>query len=494
MTLPMPQPDPALRERLANDSQRPRYHFLPPHNWLNDPNGVIQFNGEYHLFYQYNPDAPRHGNIHWGHAVSRDLLHWEHLPIALAPVPGSYDAAGVWSGCAVAADGTPAILYTGLSDDNVQRVGLAFGDATLRTLTRHPASPVIPAAPVEHLDLLRGRRGTVEFRDPCVWREADGWYMVLGAGIVAVGGTALLYHSPDLIGWEYLHPLCVGDVTRREPFWSGIMWECPDFFPLGGKHVLMVSAWDNATLEVQHMIGTYADHRFTPEREAITDYGRWYAPQSFTDDRGRLIDWGWIREGRSVEAQVAAGWSGAMALPRVLSLTPSGDLAAAPAPEFVALRHNHRRFAAHTLTPGTLEGLDGASGAFLELHATIDPGDADRCGLLVRRSPDGAEETRIVYDRASGTVTLDRSRSTLDPASLPGDPVMPANLDPDRTLRLRLFLDASILELFIGEHTACADRIYPSRPDSLGLALFAEGGTATLLSLDLWEMASIWPE
>ena len=492
MALPLPYPDDALRERLARDPQRPRYHFLPPHNWLNDPNGVIQFQGEYHLFYQYNPAGPVHGNIHWGHAVSRDLVHWEHLPIALAPEPGTADEAGVWSGCAVDAAGVPVAIYTAVSG-HTQRVCVAFGDARLRTLTKYPGNPVI-AAPPTGLDLVRGRRGTAEFRDPCVWREADGWYLAIGAGLVGVGGTVLLYRSPDLFAWEYLHPLYTGNVQRREPRWTGIMWECPDFFPLGDKHVLIFSAWDNAPLEVIAMIGGYAEGRFTPEREVIADYGRWYAPQSFEDERGRRIEWGWIREARTVAAQVAAGWSGAMALPRVLSLTPNGDLAAAPAPELEALRRDHRRFVDRTIAPGMLDTLDGAAGACLELIAMIDPGNAVRCGLLVRRSPDGAEETRIAYDRASGTVTLNRSRSTLDPASDTVSPTMPACLEADGTLRLRLFLDASVLELFVGDTTACAERIYPSRADSLGLACFAEGGTATLRSLDLWQMAGIWEE
>lgn len=493
MVMQMPIPDAALRERLARDPHRPRYHFLPPHNWLNDPNGVIQFNGEYHLFYQYNPDGPVHSNIHWGHAVSRDLLHWEHLPVALGPDAGTPDEAGVWSGCAVDADGTPVAIYTGVSGPSrrEQQVCVAFGDATLRTLTKHPGNPVIAGGPAD-LDLVRGRTGAAEFRDPCVWREADGWYLVIGAGIAGVGGTALLYRSPDLLTWQYLHPLTVGDLHRREPFWTGIMWECPDFMPLGEKHLLMFSACENGAIGVIHQIGTYADHRFTPEREAITDYGRWYAPQSFEDARGRRIDWGWIREGRTVEAQVVAGWSGAMALPRVLTLTPAGDLSATPAPEFASLRRAPRHFAERRIAPGALDTLDGAGGSYLELIATLDPGDAARCGLSVRRSPAGEEETRISYDRATDTVTLDRSRSTLDAASDTGSATMPAPRDADGTVRLRLFLDASILELFVGDSVACAERIYPSRADSLGLALFAEGGTATLRSLDLWEMASIW--
>jgi beta-fructofuranosidase len=478
--------DNALLERRRRDPHRPRYHFLPPYNWLNDPNGVIQFRGEYHLFYQYNPHGPLWGDIHWGHAVSRDLVHWEHLPVALAPTPGTYDERGCWSGCAVDNDGTPVIIYTGVRGEQHEQqcTCVAFGDAQLRTLTKHPGNPVLPDLPAG-LDL-------VQYRDPCVWREADGWYMVVGSGITGVGGTALLYRSPDLLSWEYLHPLCVGDVRRQEPYWTGTMWECPDFFPLGDKYALTFSAWDGRALYPGYAIGTYADHRFTIEREGVADYGRWYAQQSFEDEQGRRIVWSWLRERRSDAAQESAGWSGVMALPRVYTLLPDGDLGSTPAPELETLRGQWTRLAQLTLAPGGPNPLIGLCGDCLEIMAEFAPGDATQFGLVVRRSPGGEEETRIVYDRASARLRIDRSRSTLDPESDPTSPEAPCPLASDGTLRLRVFLDRSVLEVFANERVCFGERIYPSRPDSLGLALFAEGGSAELRALDAWEMGSIW--
>ncbi|MBZ0288494.1 MAG: glycoside hydrolase family 32 protein, partial [Anaerolineae bacterium] len=213
------------RQKLAGDLHRPIYHYQPPYNWMNDPNGLIHWKGEYHLFYQHNPDSPLHANMHWGHAVSPDLVHWEDLPIALAPTPGGPDKDGVWSGCAVNGDGVPTIFYTGVFPE-CQLVVRASDD--MRSFEKYAGNPVI-AAPPSGLNVTG-------FRDPFVWKEADGWYMVVGSGIKGVGGTVFLYRSPDLLYWEYIHPLLMGSKDE-----TGVMWECPGFFNLGDKWVLYVS-------------------------------------------------------------------------------------------------------------------------------------------------------------------------------------------------------------------------------------------------------------
>ncbi|MGN6756970.1 MAG: glycoside hydrolase family 32 protein [Thermomicrobiales bacterium] len=473
----------AERERRRDDPHRPRYHFLPPANWMNDPNGVIQFGGDYHLFYQYNPFGPLWGAIHWGHAVSTDLVHWIDLPPALAPTPDSPDEAGCWSGCAVERDGALALLYTGVRGDGAREQLICLATSRDgRTFEKYAGNPVIPARPAG-LDL-------VQYRDPTAWREGDGWYLTVGSGISRVGGTALLYRSDDLIHWEYLHPLCTGDLTQKEPIWTGTMWECPDFFPLDGKYVLAPSVWDGHPVYTAYMVGEYAGHRFTPEKMGILDPGRWYAPQSFADDQGRRIMWGWLREGRGTAAQVAAGWSGVMALPRVLLLHPDGDLGQRPAPEVGLLRGEHQRLVDVAVTPDTRDLLPNLRSAQLELELDFDLGDAAACGLVVRRAPDGAEQTRIIYDRMARRLRVDRTRSTLDDACDRG--VTEAVLLPpdDGRLHLRVFLDASVVEVFANERACIAERIYPTRADSLGLDLVAEGGAARLRTLDVWQMGT----
>jgi beta-fructofuranosidase len=450
---------------------RPAYHFLPPTGWMNDPNGPIHWDGRYHLFYQANPDAAHWERIRWGHAVSDDLVHWEHLPVALEPGPDDYDAGGCFSGCAVDRDGQPAILYTGHPS---QSQCLALGGPDLVKWEKHPDNPLV-AGPPPGMEVTG-------FRDPYAWREGDEWRMVVGSGLEGIGGAALLYRSPDLVDWEYVHPLCVGEKEE-----SGEMWECPNFFPLGEKHVLVVSPYGKVT----SFVGEYAHGRFEPERMHLADLGSsFYAPNTFTDGRGRAIMWGWLKEARSEEAQEAAGWSGVMSLPRVLSLGPDGKLYVQPAAELEALRREHRRLSELELDDQTVP-LPDVRGDCLELDLKIDPGWTKRLGLKVRRSPDGKEQTRIVFDRDQARLYVNRSRSSLGgeaESDDDGDTFAPADGDE---LRLRVFLDRSVIEVF-AQGRPLASRIYPTRGDSLGVSLFAEGGKACLISLDAWQMKSVW--
>ena len=475
----------SIREQLAPDPQRPGYHFLPPANWLNDPNGLIQWNGQYHLFYQYNPASPFWGTIHWGHTTSTDLVHWTDLPIALAPTPGGPDEDGCWSGCAVDNHGIPTLIYSGNRGDQ-QRPCVATSADDLLTWEKYAGNPVIPAPP-QDLDV-------VAFRDHCVWQDGDIWYQIIGSGIKDVGGTVLLYTSQDLLHWEYIHPICVGDATQTEPLWTGSMWECPDLFALEDKHVLMVSVWDNnLTYYPIYFIGTYADHIFTPEYLQKLDFGTsFYAPQSMRDAQGRRLVWGWLREARDLEAQGAAGWSGVMSLPWMLSIRSDGILGIQPVPELEALRGQHYQFRDIDLTPTSSDLLEDVQGDMLEILAEIDPGDAMEVGIAVRCSPDEVEQTRLLYQRVGQRLVIDRSRSSLSSSAYRDVQEGPFELSSDEPLRLHVFLDRSVLEVFANERASIACRIYPSRADSLGIDLFASGGNAKLISMDIWEMASIW--
>ncbi|MFI6231161.1 glycoside hydrolase family 32 protein [Micromonospora echinospora] len=466
------------------DRHRPRFHFLSPGGWLNDPNGLTHWNGTYHLFYQYNPDAAVHANIHWGHATSADLVHWHDEPIALTPGDGP-DADGCWSGILVDHDGTPTIVYSG-SQNGEQRPCLATGDPELRTWRKDPANPVITEPPAD-LSL-------VAFRDHCVWSEDGLWYQLIGAGIRGVGGAALLYTSPDLRTWQYQGPLHVGDAGSHDPVWTGTMWECVELFPLADRHVLVLSAWDNGTTHHPvYYTGHYADTHFTADPPALLDYGKryFYAPQTMRDDRGRRIMFGWIQEGRSDAAVVEAGWSGVMSLPRQVSLDAAGRLFVAPVAEVATLRGARTSTPAHQLIAGDTIWLEDVHGDQLDIEARITISEGAAVELAIRSTPDGAERTVLALDRANHEIRLDRTASSrqadLDTAPIRGHLPM----DADGTVDLRILIDHSVVEVFANGRPLTA-RVYPTRLDALGVTITATGGSAHLHHLDAWTMTDIW--
>jgi len=465
----------AMRERLSDDADRPGYHFTPPANWLNDPNGLIKWGDCYHIFYQYNPAGPFHNTIHWGHAVSEDLLHWRDEPVALSPSPDGPDRDGCWSGCAVDDDGTPTILYTG-GDGREQLPCLATAAADdLRRWHKHPDNPIIEEPPRD-LAVVETEHWDAEFRDHSVWREDDTWYQVIGTGIDGQGGGALLYSSTDLRDWHYEGPLLIGDKQ------DGAVWECPEVLDLGAKQLLHVSNYE----DVVYFLGELRDGQFHVDRRGVLDYGDFYAPQSlFGDDHS--LTWGWLVEARDLDAQWDASWSGALSLPRVLSLGPDGRLRQAPAHELTTLREGRLTGPESFVLDAERRSLD-AAGRALELEFEVALDDATEFELSVFESPDGTERTPIRYTR-KGELLVDRSESSQDPRATTDTQRMPVT-PADEPLSLRVFLDGSVVELFANRRHCLTSRVYPTREDSTGVSIRTVDGSATVHSLSAWQLAT----
>ncbi|WP_254766922.1 glycoside hydrolase family 32 protein [Salinilacihabitans rarus] len=467
----------AMRAALADDPHRPRYHLAPPANWLNDPNGLFEWNGRYHVFYQYNPGGPYHHAIHWGHAVSDDLVRWRDEPVALTPSPNGPDRDGCWSGCAIDDDGVPALLYTGGRDRKQLPCLATAADDDLRSWHKHDANPIIDAAPAD-LDVLETDHWAAEFRDHCVWREDGTWYHVIGSGVRDVGGAALLYRGEDLESWAYVGPLLVGD-------WDGAgeVWECPELLDLGARDLLHVSNYE----EVRYFLGEtdLGTGTFEPEERGLLDYGDYYAPQSMTLSDGRTLTWGWLPEARSAAAQWDAGWSGTLSLPRELSLGEDGTLRQRPAAELEALRGDPLVDA--TLAPSAGEPVSVADGRALELALEVGLGGAEAVDLRLFETPDGAERTVLRYDGES--VTVDRRRSSRDPEATETAQSMP--VDADGPLSLRVFVDGSVIEAFANERRCLTSRVYPTLADATGVSLAADGGDARV-ACTVWRLEGAW--
>ncbi len=487
-----------------HDPDRPSFHLLPARGWMNDPCAPVYYRGQYHMFYQYAGVISNSATKYWGHAVSKDLVHWKNLGIALVPTPGGPDQNGCWTGSAVIDHGVPTLVYTGATwSQESERAARAAGfvperqmvavaadpeDPDLLHWSKIPQNPVLPAPP-EGIH-------AAGWRDPCVWKEGDEWYMTIGCGEIGKSGMALLYTSKDLCAWKYLHPLAVAkpDPNTRGaamPFLS--MWECPDFFILQGKPILLVARGNS------YLTGSYSDHYFRQESEGQIDFGTAaYAQKTMEDNRGRRIWWAWIHEKRSMKAQVEAGWAGVMSLPKDLTLRSDGLPGIAPVEELKALRRS-----AHTVAPRKIDAsspllLSGIYGDCVEIEAEIDPGDAKQCGLRVRSTADGSEQTLIGYEQGTQMLFCDTTNSSKDAETATSSRifskrgitqgVLKLNSEP---LRLRVFVDASVLETFANGRASISDRVYPLDSASLGIGLFARGGSARLRSMTVWSLAPI---
>lgn len=477
----------ALVARAAADPHRPAYHFTAPAGWLNDPNGLTQRDREYHLFYQFNPYAPIHDRIHWGHAVSTDLIHWRDLPIALTPSEGP-DVDGCWSGVLVYDGATPTIVYSGRHGDR-ELPCVATGSPDLIEWTKDAAGPVIAATPAG-VDVTA-------FRDHCVWREGETWRQLVGSGIRGQGGTAFLYESPDLREWTYIGPLLVGDSAvggASDPDWTGTMWECVDLFRIGGEDaahpdILVFSAWDEGvTHHPLYWSGRYEGDRFTPAALHRLDLGGryFYAPQSMRDESGRRLMFGWLQEGRSDSAAVAAGWSGVMSLPRLVTAAPDGSIHQAPAPEVDALRDEQLVSLSSVLSAEPVEVVRGDE-LDLELRLTIPDGGA--VTIALRATDDDAERTVLRLQRHGdrAELSLDRNRSSLDPEVDASPRAGAVPVDADGGVDVRILVDHSALEVFAGGVPLTA-RVYPTRADALGIRL---SGDDVPVQLHAWSMRSV---
>jgi beta-fructofuranosidase len=472
---------PALREKLMHDPFRPQFHLLPRANWMNDPCAPRFHGGQYHMFFQYNPGAAVWGDMHWNHATSPDLIRWKHQPIALSPTPGSYDAFGCFTGSVLPGAEVPTILYTGVTKaqpETIRGKGLrevqclaTSSDPELRVWTKLER-PVI-AAPPPGLSVTG-------FRDPCPWKDGDIWYLGIGSGFTKVGGVVLLYRSKDGRSWEYLHPLAQGGWnggSQTNPVDTGEMWECPDFFPLGGKHVLLYSAERKVFWEVG--VFDKGELKFRSETKGMLDHGYYYAMKSMVDEKGRRILWGWVEESRTAEECLAAGWAGSMALPRVLTLGDDNRLRMDVPPEFASLRRAARSLSG----AGSLEKVNaGLAKASIRKRAgevvfEFKP-QADRCGLEFRPASGAGALLAIEYNGAAER-----------PALTIGETTLPLAPDRDGSSTVRIWFDGSVVEIFADSREALTWRDFT--PSAGDIQLAWTGAAAPLLGLHAYGVAPI---
>jgi sucrose-6-phosphate hydrolase SacC (GH32 family) len=434
----------------AADPDRPVYHFRPPANWTNDPNGTLYYRGWHHLFYQLNPFDTRLDNQHWGHARSRDLVNWEHLPIAICPSKNLGETAIFSGGAAIAKDGRPRLIYTSIGDREPEQWLVYPADDELLTWDKYAGNPVLTQAAHSSGPLS-------EWRDPFMFRKDGETYMVCGGGTKSGRAQVQLYRATkgNLTAWKHLGPIFQSldrDVSN---------FECPNLFPLDGKWVMIVSP--NRVCE--YWIGdlNIARMRFESTAHGILDAGDAYASNISVDDQGRTILWLWGRTDPHEtwfmpSASVSKKkWSGVITMPRLLSISPDGFLQQRPTPEFEMLRGEVNSFPASTLDkPAPLNGLATDCAEF-----EAEFSGAGTFGLELRRSAQGKPGIVVAVQTSfrGAHITVGNARAFVGNA--------------DR-YRLRVFLDKRCIEVFVNNGTTALYNWFDAGPNDLGVAVFGQ--------------------
>jgi fructan beta-fructosidase len=500
--LPMLASGPVAKRPPYDQPWREQYHFAPPKNFMNDPNGTVFYKGEYHLFYQYNPQGNTWGHMSWGHAVSRDLVHWQNLPVALPEEPGKYM---VYSGSAVVdRDNTSGLcnnpdpqdrsclvaIYTAAFKDR-QKQHLAFSNDRGRTWTNYVGNPVAD------LD-------APDFRDPSVfWHEPQHkWVMV---AVLADGRRVVILDSSDLRHW-----------TRRSTFGPAGdtvgQWECPNLIELSiegtseRRWVLIINRNPGGPAGgtgVRYLVGKFDGAKFASEVPDVpalwADWGKdFYATNTWNDmpsTDGRRVWIGWFSNWQYANSEPTALWRGAQSIPRTLALRRYADgfrLVQRPIRQLENLRRPERlRLVNASVAEGNRRIAETrASGEVYELEAELRPGQASEIGFRLRRGKDA--ETLVGFDAIHGEVFVDRSRSGDVSFSKEFPGRYAAELEKRANVRLHIFVDRSSLEVFANDgERVLSDRIYPP-PGSDGIELYAKGAGGKIASLTMWDLHSIW--
>ncbi len=461
--------------------ERPAYHMSSPTGWINDPNGFSVFQGQYHLFFQYHPFSKKWGPMHWGHCTSEDFIKWEYLPCALAPEE-SYDEGGCYSGSAIEVDGEHVLIYTGIMDRYLddgfhyyrQVQCIAKGDGI--DYRKGEENPIITGESLPEGSSLE------DFRDPKVWREDDGYYLVVGSRAKDGSGQILMYYSEDLNQWEYV------TVLEQSKNKYGKMWECPDFFSLGDRQILLVSPQDMRAkgLEFHNgnnsifIYGQYEkeSHQFKREKVTSADYGLdFYAAQTLLTQDGRRILIGWMQSWDANITPASFQWSGMMTIPRELTLE-HGRIYQRPVRELEKYRTDMVRYDNLSITGSTI--LKNITGRILELLVEITGFDFEYFRIQFAKSDE--YQTFLQYNHKKRCLTIDRTHSGIDRDVVCRRKMELAPIQEENSkevLKLRILLDKYSVEVFANDGEKVMSSLFytPLEAESI---VFDSDGTACI--------------
>ncbi|MDO4293411.1 MAG: glycoside hydrolase family 32 protein [Eubacteriales bacterium] len=465
--------------------EKPDFHMTPPVGWINDPNGFSCYKGEYHLFYQYHPYSTHWGPMHWGHSKTKDFITWEQLPCALAP-DEAYDGQGCFSGTALQDGDRHVLIYTSVlekqdADGNKivrQTQSVAVGDGV--NYEKLPCNPVITA------DLLPEGSSRVDFRDPKLWKQGDRFYTAVGSLSVDGSGQIALFSADHVDNWRF------EKILDRCQNRYGKMWECPDFFSLEGKQVLIVSPqfmraegleFHNGN-NVLYMIGDYDEEKlsFVRDQAFQVDYGLdFYAPETLETPDGRRIMVGWLQSWDNYLTPGNQKWSGMMTIPRELHIR-DGRLLQLPVRELESYHGKSVKSRAVTVEGGSFVPgrdplpakkepgveIEGIRGRQFDMTVEVGAGDYERFEIDLAEGH--GFRTAVYYEPAAGVLTFDRTYSGCEHDTLCTRSMY---VRPQRgKIKLRIVMDRMTVEIFAndGEQAMTCLTYTDSRADKIRFA------------------------
>ena len=482
------------KAEIAQHPWRENYHFQTPVGWMNDPHGLIQFQGKFHMFYQHHPFSGKWGTMHWGHAISKDLIHWEHQPEALAPSEDydGWEGGGIFTGSAIEHQNELILYYTGCAKDRqVQCMASSTDGLNFIKSDHNPVLSDPPAGINPH-----------DFRDPKVWKQGDIWYMVTGvtdgvSDLIEPSnsqknglGKVCLHRSKNLQNWEFVNYLVESSGEL------GTMLECPNFFPLDGKWVLMYSPMGLQERQVVYLTGDFDEQtgKFHWQTMGSVDLGfDYYAPQHFRDDQGRNLIMAWVGSWpfmpwcRGEYDTSELGWYGSLTLPRQIRLCPDGKLASEPVQEVEQLREQEKYYAPCVIEEAKPFSFNAGDGVHCEIIASFDLSETSAQQIVFRLRGSAEQETKLEFDLAKGEMIFDRTRSGNISALARKCLLESAS---QSQLTVRIFMDSISIEVFTDNgRTTMTNNIFSS-PESNELSISTVGGRTRLLGLRTYGLKS----
>lgn len=436
-----------VKENRIVGEELPVFHVTPPCGWMNDPNGFSVYQGKTHLFYQFHPYSEVWGPMHWGHFETQDFVKWTELPVALAP-DQSYDEAGCFSGSGIETEDGHLLVYTGVMEKELNGERISYQNQCL-ALGDGKKYIKIEQNPIATGDMLPENFSREHFRDPKIWKEDDGYYMVVGNKTNEGIPQVVLFHSEDITKWHYVSVL-----ARDNEGKLGTMWECPDFFCLDGEYVLLTSPQDlcanqefhNGNNSVYYM-GKYDrnQHEFHYENVYSLDDGLdFYAPQTMLASDGRRIMIGWMQSWDSNIRPVGQKWSCMMTLPRELRIE-NGKILQSPVCEIEKYHSNPVCYEKKEIS-GICQ-LEGIRGRVLDMTVEILSGDYGEFTICFAQNK--CYHTRFTYFKEKNTVEIDRTYSSMIRDALASRKVMLKNQEGKVTIRI--ILDKYSSEIFVND-------------------------------------------